>query len=161
LILPPGGPISHHKLILVHLEAIRWCIRAAELEPTALPWGVKAGEVPLRVALNHSINCYAQVQKVVRDLAGGHVTTNQTYHDLNSAEIGPWVERCFAGTVDGRERFALMNLIEDLAASEYATRKEQFLVFSLGPPMAKKLGLYRAYDFEPLVAKVRATLALD
>src|SRR6266849_6849344 len=82
LILPPGGPISHHKLILVHLEAIRWCIRAAELEPTALPWGVKAGEVPLRVALNHSINCYAQVQKVVRDLAGGHVTTNQTYHDL-------------------------------------------------------------------------------
>jgi aromatic ring hydroxylase len=158
-----GNPTVQEQIadLLLTLETVRACIRAAELDPTPLPWGVIAGEMPLRVALSQAMAGYYRVQKAVRDLAGGHVTTNQTYRDLTSPEIGPWVEMAFAGAGSARDRFALLNLVEDLTASEYATRKEQFLMFSLGPPQVKRLGLFRMYDFAPLVQKVQRVLKPD
>jgi aromatic ring hydroxylase len=96
--------------------------------------------------------------KVLRDLAGGSVTTNQSLDDLENPEIGDYVERVFAGTTSGRARLALLNLIEDLSASLFSARKEQYVTFSLGPPIAKKMALINEYDFAAVAEKVQRVL---
>ncbi len=113
----------------------------------------------MHVALVYGISVYNKMLRVVRDLGGGSTTTNQSYKDLLSPEIGSYVEACFEGTKSARERLAVLKLIEDLTSSLYAQRKDQFLRFSLGPPEMKKLSLAQVYDFKPLLEKLSRVLS--
>ena len=148
--------------LVVQLEAAKASLRVAEMEPDKLEGGmVLPSRRMMHVALLHGINVYHRMQQVVRDLGGGSTTTSQSYKDLISPEIGPYVEACFEGTKSGRERLAVLKLIEDLTSSLYAQRKDQFLRFSLGPPEMKKLSLAQAYDFQPLLAKLSRVLSQE
>lgn len=146
--------------LVVNLEAARACLRVAEMEPDQIEAGMALpSRRMMHVALLHGINVYNRMQQVVRDLGGGSTTTSQSYKDLISPEIGSYVEACFEGTRSGRERLAVLKLIEDLTSSLYAQRKDQFLRFSLGPPEMKKLSLAQAYDFKPLLEKLSRVLS--
>src|SRR5262249_33532729 len=145
--------------LIVYLETLRACIRSAEMEPESrLPTCVIPNRVWLDVAVNIASANYFRVLKTLRDVAGGSVTTNQSLADVASPEIGDYVERVFTGTVAGRERLALLNVIEDLSASLFAARKEQYQTFSLGAPIAKKLALANEYDFSRVVEKVKGVM---
>ena len=151
-------PISE---LVMYLELIRVCIKTAELEPESrMPTMMIPNRVALDVAVNTISAEYFRVLKVLRDLGGGSVTTNQNLDDLESPEIGSYVERVFAGAVSGRQRLAILNLIEDLSTSLFSARKEQYQTFSLGPPFAKKMALSNEYDFTRVADKVRGLLNL-
>jgi len=146
--------------LVVNLEAAKACLRVAEIEPDQIEAGMALpSRRMMHVAMVYGIGVYSRMQRVVRDLGGGSTTTNQSYKDLVSPEIGSYVEACFEGTRSGRERLAVLKLIEDLTSSLYAQRKDQFLRFSLGPPEMKKLSLAQAYDFKPLLEKLSRVLS--
>lgn len=146
--------------LVVSLEATRALLHASELQPDVGETGMALpSRHLLQIALTHGIQMYYDMLLVVRDLAGASVTTHQTYEDLTSPEIGQFVEECFGGKAAAEERLGLFNLIQDLAASQFAARQDQFSRFSAGTPAAKKLALAQGYDFQPLVAKVGRILS--
>src|SRR5207302_10928790 len=113
----------------------------------------------LQIALTHGIKMYYDMLLTVRDLGGASVTTHQTYQDLVSPDIGRFVQDCFGGEAVAPERLALLNLIQDLTASHFAARQDQFARCSAGTPTSKKLALAQGYDFQPYVDKVQRLLS--
>jgi 4-hydroxyphenylacetate 3-monooxygenase len=141
--------------LVVSLEATRALLRLSELQPSVGETGMALPSTHLlQIAITHGVQMYYDMLLVVRDLAGASVTTHQTYEDLTSPEIGQFVEECFGGKAMAEERLGLFNLIQDLAASHFAARQDQFSRFSAGTPTAKKLALAQGYDFQPLLDKV-------
>ncbi|MCL5317936.1 MAG: hypothetical protein M1503_06725 [Thaumarchaeota archaeon] len=148
--------------LVVTLCTSKATLRMAEIEPVQKEAGLlEPSPTMMHVALNHGINSYQSMLPVVRDLVGGSTTTSQSYRDLTSPEIGGFVEHAFRGTRTGKERLAIIKLIEDLTSSLFAARKSQFLSFSLGAPHTKKLALAEHFDFKPLLDKLNKILDID
>jgi len=146
--------------LVIALEATKALLRMAEMQPDQGEGGmVLPSRTLLQIALTHGIKLYYDMLLTVRDLAGASVTTHQTYRDLVSPEIGRFVQDCFGGEAAAPERLALLNLVQDLTASHFAARQDQFARFSAGTPASKKLALAQGYDFQPLVAKIQQLIA--
>jgi aromatic ring hydroxylase len=151
------NPLTQSMLceLIVPLETLRAFIHAAESAAEVTVSGmVEPNRAVMDVAFLYLDNHYWNLLKLVRDLGGGSVTTNQTYADLIHPEIGEYVEECFGGKASGLRQLALLNLNQDLTSSRFAVRRESLMTFSLGPPTARKTGLLQAYDFKPLVERV-------
>jgi aromatic ring hydroxylase len=81
--------------LVMCLETLRACIRCAKLDPESrLPTMVIPNPVALDVAVNTITAEYYRMLKVLRDLAGGSVTTNQSVDILESPESGRLDRAC-------------------------------------------------------------------
>jgi 4-hydroxybutyryl-CoA dehydratase/vinylacetyl-CoA-Delta-isomerase len=99
----------------------------------------------------HTAMGYAQ------DIAGGLLVTYPGAEDLEHPEYGAAVRKYLAGAngADGLERLAVMNLISDLTAGEYAGYQTTLAIHAEGSIEAEKLTILAQYPREEALEYAR------
>jgi aromatic ring hydroxylase len=151
--------VGHIRDKLIHLiayaETLRALIRQAALGCRTVPPGI-AVPSPLLVNLakHHFASGYAQAVAWLQEIAGGLLVTGPGQEDWESPETRPYLERYFGGAkgVPAEHRLRLMNLIQDLTASDFGGYQAVLAIHAEGSIEAEKLAAYRGYDPKPAVA---------
>ena len=151
--------VPHERVFLKgewkYAETLRALIRQAALECRVVPPGL-AVPSPLLVnnAKHHFASGYAQAVAWVQEIAGGLLVTGPGQEDWESPETRPYLERYFGGAkgVPAEHRLRLMNLIQDLTASDFGGYQAVLAIHAEGSIEAEKLVTFRAYNPKPAVA---------
>lgn len=142
--------------IIVNLETMRACLRAAEADATLNEWGVLTpARMPLDVARNVYPRMYPRMVEILQLLGASGLMTTPVEQDFRS-EIGGDIEqylRAARGTA--RERTAVFRLAWDVACSSFGGRQELYERFFFGDPVRMASALYAAYDKSSYMAKIR------
>ena len=142
--------------IIIHLETLKACLRAAEADAAINSWGVMCpapGPITAARALYPGV-IYPRLAEIVQLLGGGSLMALPSEGDFDAA-IGTEVERYLA--TDGataRERVRLLRLAWDVACSAFGGRQVLYERFFGGDPTRNALLAYRAYDRSRAAQKV-------
>jgi aromatic ring hydroxylase len=70
--------------------------------------------------------------------------------DVQSEETGPLIEKYLKGKkgTSGKERLQVLNLIQDITASDFGGYQAVLALHAEGSMEAEKLQLYREYDWQ-------------
>lgn len=99
---------------------------------------------------------YHQMERHVQDIAGGVATTTPAAADLDNPETGDLVRKFFRAAGNGEERFALMNYVRDLVASDFSGWHEVTTLHGEGSMQAQRIAGFHGFDIaacEQLVAE--------
>ena len=97
----------------------------------------------------------------MQDITGGLTATAPAEEDLLSPELGPYLRKYLAGKpgYSAEERLRMINLVQDLTASDFAGYQAVLAVHAEGSIEAEKLAILREYDPQPAVAYARSLAA--
>lgn len=111
----------------------------------------------VNIAKHHFASHFHQALSHVQDLAGGILVTAPGYEDVKSEETGPLIEKFLKGKkgTSGLERLQVMNLIQDIATSDYGGYQAVLALHAEGSMEAEKLQLYREHDWQKAMAYAR------
>ena len=121
---------------------------AALLGKERAPGLVVPDALVTNMAKYHFAHNYHSAVQDVQDIAGGLLVTGPGAEDVESPELGPLLDRLYAGRagVSGRERLAAINFVKDLTSSDYGGYQEVLAIHAEGSLEAEKLMISRAYD---------------
>ncbi len=104
----------------------------------------------VNIAKHHFAADFHQALSYVQDLAGGIVVTGPAVEDLQSEETGPLIEKYLKGKkgTSGKERLQIINLIQDITASDFGGYNAVLALHAEGSMEAEKMQLYREYDWD-------------
>ena len=140
-------------------EMVRACIRAAEADCKATPFGTVApAEMPLWTVRMMFPNQFVRMREIIQILGAGGLVSVPSYAEL-SGDAGPFVAQYFQGAnIDARERIKLYRLAFDVAVSSFSGRQELYERYYSGDPVRLASALYAMYPKDALAAKVRSML---
>ncbi len=117
----------------------------------------------VNIAKHYFASNFHQALSHVQDLAGGILATAPGYEDVQSEETGPLIEKFLKGKrgTSGVERLRVMNLIQDMTASDYGGYQAVLALHAEGSMEAEKLQLYREYDWQKALAYAKKMAGLD
>lgn len=143
------------------LELVKGCLLAAETNAVTLENGqVYCALDPLLAIRNYMPKSYPEVIDTLRELGAGGLTMNPSKLDLDSAEIGPDVNKYYVGAgVPAKERMALFNLAWDLTGDAFGMRQLQYERYYSGDPMRNLANTYLGYKGEDCLSLVDKALA--
>lgn len=104
---------------------------------------------------------YHVAVEMVQDLAGGSVVTGPGGADWDSPLVRPVLEKYYRGAWPANQRLAILNLIGDLTARQYAGWQAVLAVHAEGSIEAEKLAIFRSYEPERVVGYARSLAGLD
>ncbi len=103
----------------------------------------------VNIAKHHFAASFHQALSHVQDIAGGILVTAPAVEDLQSEETGPLIEKYLKGKkgTSGKERLQVVNLIQDITASDFGGYQAVLALHAEGSMEAEKMQLYREYDW--------------
>ncbi len=133
--------------LIAYAEILRALTRQAALECIYEEGIAVPNPLITNMAKYHFAHNYHEAVRDLQDLAGGLLVTGPGAGDLESPEVGPYVQRFFGGRkgVSAEERLRAMNLISDLTASDFGGYQEVLAVHAEGSLEAEKLAILREY----------------
>ena len=149
--------------IIVHLETLKACMRASEADAWVNDFGVMCpaqGPITVGRAL-YPMTIYPRLAEIVQLLGSGNLMALPSEGDFD-APIGPEVERYLTtDTAGARERVRLFRLAWDVACSAFGGRQVLYERFFGGDPTRNALLLYRTYNRDGAVERVREFLGRE
>ena len=134
--------------IIVHLETLKACLRAAEADAWFNDYGVICpAQGPITVGRGlYPTTIYPRLAEIVQLLGSGNLMALPSEGDFD-APIGPEVERYLTtDTAEARERVRLFRLAWDVACSAFGGRQVLYERFFGGDPTRNALLLYQGYN---------------
>jgi len=133
---------------MVHLnETMYSCGLACSHEGYRLPSGTYSVNPLLANATKHNVTRFPfEMVRLALDIAGGLVATLPSEKDLNSPEIGKYVEKYLKGqaTVPTENRLRMMRLIENMAFGAGMVES----LHGAGSPQAQRITIFRQANLE-------------
>ena len=149
--------------IIIHLETLKACMRASEADAALNDFGVMCpaqGPITVGRAL-FPTTIYPRLAEIVQLLGSGNLMALPSEGDFDAA-IGPEVERYLStDTADARDRVRLFRLAWDVACSAFGGRQVLYERFFGGDPTRNALMLYRTYNRDGAVERVREFLGRE
>jgi len=117
----------------------------------------------VNIAKHHFAANFHQALSHVQDLAGGILVTGPAVEDVQSEETGPLIEKYLKGRkgTSGKERLQVLNLIQDITASDFGGYQAVLALHAEGSMEAEKLQLYREYDWQKALAFARKMARIE
>lgn len=145
--------------LIVTLETMRACLRAAEADATINAWGVMTpARMPLDIARSLFPRLYPRMVEILQLLGASGLMITPTALDFTS-DVGGDVEKYLrAASGDARERTAVFRLAWDVACSSFGGRQELYERFFFGDPVRMASALYTGYDTSPYTARIHEFL---
>ena len=146
--------------IIVHLETLKACLRAAEADAWFNDYGVICpAQGPITVGRGlYPTTIYPRLAEIVQLLGSGNLMALPSEGDFD-APIGPEVERYLTtDTTEARERVRLFRLAWDVACSAFGGRQVLYERFFGGDPTRNALLLYQGYNRDGAKQRVREFL---
>ena len=146
--------------IIVHLETLKACLRAAEADAWFNDYGVICpAQGPITVGRGlYPTTIYPRLAEIVQLLGSGNLMALPSEGDFD-APIGPEVERYLTtDTAEARERVRLFRLAWDVACSAFGGRQVLYERFFGGDPTRNALLLYQGYNRDGAKQRVREFL---
>ena len=134
--------------IVVYLETLKACVRAAEADAKLNQWGVMCpAQGPLIAARNlYSSTIYARLAEIVQLLGSSSLMALPAEADFDTP-IAPELERYLAtDTTGAKDRVRLFHLAWDVACSAFGGRQVLYERFFGGDPVRNAMLLYQSYD---------------
>jgi 4-hydroxyphenylacetate 3-monooxygenase len=112
------------------------------------------------MALQSELN--GRMLEIIRELAGSAmITLPSSRADFDNPDMATDIERYMrSGTMEARDRVALMRLVWDFLGSEFGSRHQQYEKFYGGASFLVKQNVNRFYDHARAKALVDAALKL-
>lgn len=147
--------------LIIHLEMLKACQRAAEADAALDQWGVmcpaEAPQAAGRLMFARSI--YPRMVEIVQLLGSSNFMALPSEADFDTP-IAPDITRYLAtDSATARQRVKLFHLAWDVACSAFGGRQTLYERYFGGDPVRNTMMLYSRYDKEPAMQKVRAFLA--
>ena len=148
--------------IIINLEVMKACLRAAEADAQLDQWGVMTpARWPLDVARNLYPRLYPRMKEILQQLGASGLMATPTEADF-AGPVGDDVRRYLAAAnADARERVKLFRLAWDVACSSFGGRQELYERFFFGDPVRMAGALYAGYDKAPYMERIRQFLDRD
>ena len=142
--------------IIMNLEVMKACLRAAEADASLDQWGVMCPDrMPLDIARNLYPKMYPRMVEILQLLGSSSLMAIPSEADFDS-ELAQDLELYLStGTATGKERVQLFRLAWDVACSAFGSRQALYERFFFGDPSRMASALYSIYDKEPLIERVR------
>ncbi|MAF37722.1 MAG: 4-hydroxyphenylacetate 3-monooxygenase, oxygenase component [Chloroflexi bacterium] len=134
--------------IVVYLETLKACVRAAEADAKLNQWGVMCpAQGPLVAGRNlYAKVIYARLAEIVQLLGSSSLMALPTEADFDTP-ISPDLERYLAtDTTGAKDRVRLFHLAWDVACSAFGGRQVLYERFFGGDPVRNAILLYQSYD---------------
>ena len=134
--------------IIVNLEMLKACVRAAESDAQLNEWGMMCQSFsPLTAARTVFANSmYPRMAEIVQLLGSSSLMVLPAESDFHS-EIAPELERYLATENAGaKDRVRLFHLAWDVACSAFGGRQILYERFFGGDPVRNTMLLYQGYD---------------
>jgi 4-hydroxyphenylacetate 3-monooxygenase len=134
--------------IVVYLETLKACVRAAEADAKLNQWGVMCpAQGPLVAGRNlYASTIYARLAEIVQLLGSSSLMALPTEADFDTP-IAPELERYLAtDTAGAKNRVRLFHLAWDVACSAFGGRQVLYERFFGGDPVRNTMLLYQSYD---------------
>jgi aromatic ring hydroxylase len=120
--------------LVADAEVLRACLRAAEVDAFRTPSGLLAPRTSGAHRL-HGIEASDRAERLLEDLLTSSVVLTGGASDLESPEIGPYVERFFRNRAPStRAHLRLLAVAADLVQSSFAGRNQLYERFQSGEP---------------------------
>ena len=146
--------------IIVYLETLKACVRAAEADAKPNEWGVLCpAQGPLTAARNlFSGTMYARMAEIIQMLGSSSLMALPAEADFDTA-IAPELERYLSTESTGaRDRVRLFHLAWDVACSAFGGRQVLYERFFGGDPVRNAMLLYEGYNKQPAMDRVHRFL---
>ena len=146
--------------LIVFLELLKACLRAAEADAQVNQWGVMCpATAPMQAGRNLFPRAiYPRMAEIIQLLGGGSLMALPSEADFETP-IGPEVERYLATDSAGaRERARVFHLAWDVSCSSFGGRQVLYERFFGGDPARNAMLMYNSYDREPAMQRVREFL---
>ena len=146
--------------IVVYLETLKACVRAAEADAKLNQWGVLCpAPGPLTAARNlFSKTMYPRMAEIVQLLGSSSLMALPSKADFDTP-VAPELERYLATESTGaRDRVRLFHLAWDVACSAFGGRQVLYERFFGGDPVRNAMLLYEGYDKQPAMDRVQQFL---
>jgi 4-hydroxybutyryl-CoA dehydratase / vinylacetyl-CoA-Delta-isomerase len=141
--------------LISYAETLRALTRLSALECVQTQEGLaKPHTLTVNMAKHHFAAHYHQALAYVQDITGGLTATAPAAEDFDSPDIGAYLRKYLAGKTpySAEERLRMINLVQDLTASDFAGYQAVLAVHAEGSIEAEKLAILREYDPQPAVA---------
>ncbi|HLQ34566.1 MAG TPA: 4-hydroxyphenylacetate 3-hydroxylase N-terminal domain-containing protein [Chloroflexota bacterium] len=150
-----AGHVRDKLIWLVsYAETLRALTRHSALECVPTAEGlVKPHTLTVNMAKHHFASHYHQALAYVQDITGGLAATAPAVEDFQAPELAPYLRKYLAGKAPytAEERMRMINLVQDLTASDFAGYHAVLAVHAEGSIEAEKLAILREYDPQPAV----------
>ena len=146
--------------IVVYLETLKACVRAAEADAKLNQWGVMCpAQGPLTAARNlFSRTMYPRMAEIVQLLGSSSLMALPAEADFDTP-VAPELERYLATESTGaRDRVRLFHLAWDVACSAFGGRQVLYERFFGGDPVRNAMLLYEGYNKQPAMDRVQRFL---
>ena len=146
--------------IVVYLETLKACARAAEADAKLNQWGVMCpSQGPLTAARNlFSGAMYPRMAEIVQLLGSSSLMALPAEADFDT-QVAPELERYLATESTGaRDRVRLFHLAWDVACSAFGGRQVLYERFFGGDPVRNHMLLYQGYDKQSAMDRVQRFL---
>lgn len=150
--------------IIIYNALTRATRVAAAQQATLAPPGLAyPNPVMTNAGKYHFSSGFHEVVAFVQDIAGGLTVTAPGVEDLRHPEFGPLIDRYLAGRegVSGSTRWALVQLIRDVTASEFGGYNDVVTLHGEGSQQAQLLSALREYDLRSAIDFANALSAAD
>jgi len=134
--------------MIMYKEIMRMGALSAALEPIISEGVAIPNPVYTNVAKLYSNANFPRVIQGLIDVAGGIIATMPSIEDLMSEEVGPYLLKYLSAALDGGERFRILGLTRELAASHFSGYLMTLFTHAEGSVAASKLALLRDYNTE-------------
>jgi 4-hydroxyphenylacetate 3-monooxygenase/anthranilate 3-monooxygenase (FAD)/4-hydroxyphenylacetate 3-monooxygenase len=149
----PGTRVLLGRL-LQDTEILRACLVAAEAEGYRKPSGLWAPRLNEAHRL-HGIEASDRAEQLMEQILTSYLIQTGGPSDLGAPEIGPLVERYFAGGAPStRDHLRLLAVASDLVQSAFANRNQLYERLWGGEPDAIRQRLHRNTDLSAFTAPV-------
>lgn len=148
--------------IILSLETIKACLRAAEADAEVRPNGVAyPAATPLFTARNLYPRLYPRMIEILQLIGASGFMAAPSEEDVQGPRAGD-IERYYqSAKTGGAERVRLFRLAWDVACSSFGTRQVLYERFFSGDPVRQLANLYLSYPHGDLVDRVQRFLACD
>ena len=149
--------------LIVYLEVLRACLRAAEADAKPNQWGVMspAGAPLVAARTLFADTMYPRMAEIIQLLGSSSLMALPSESDFASA-LGPTISQHLAtDTTTAVNRSKLFHLAWDVACSSFGGRQVLYERFFAGDPVRNAMLLYNSYDKEPMMKRVQEFLEWD
>ncbi len=104
-----------------------------------------------------------EIARLAQDIAGGLLATMPSEQDLESPEVGPWLEKYLraSGSVSVRDKMRILRLIENLTLGSAAVGYLTESMHGAGSPQAQRIMISRLVDMEEKKAAARRLSGIE
>ncbi|HXV44045.1 MAG TPA: 4-hydroxyphenylacetate 3-hydroxylase N-terminal domain-containing protein [Anaerolineae bacterium] len=150
--------------LIAWTETTRGLLLAAALEHKVVPPGIAVPNITLtNIAKHHFARNYHLMVQNLQDIAGGLLATAPLSSNWGNEATRPYLDHYLGGIagVSGEKRVRAMNLIRDIAASEFGGYQEILSIHAEGSLAAQRITILRDYDVERCLALAKKAAHLE